>query len=231
MHPYLLIVAAAIFLGIAVWFKLYGKVKGEQAWLFFIWLVASAATALFSALSWWIGDITISRSFQAAALGFMVTGFFSIFLFARSFDHKLDFTVLFWSVPYQFYLAGIIMNHEIIHVREGGMWVLGRSMPVVWAGSIAMLFYMALAIVYIARLYLTLRRESRKKEVWRVRIILVALVILFAANILGDAFPTGSWVLRNIPLVAIGDLAGSLLLVFAFIGVREDGGEEVPEEI
>ena len=228
MRPYLLIAAAAVFLGIAVWFRLSGKLRGEPAWWFFVWLVATAFTAAFTGISWWIGDRTISLSFQVVAGACLVTAAFVVFLFAHSFGHRADFTILLWSLPYQFALAGIIVNRDRMHVREGDMWVLNRNCPFVWVGYAILLLYAALAIAYILVLHRALRREGRRREARHLKTVLAAFVILVVASVAGDALVAGSWVAENIPVLEVGALLGAVVLLFAFLGPRtgEDGETE-----
>lgn len=220
MGPYLLLATAAVLAGIALWFRSRGRMKGETGIWFLVWLLTGALSAVFSAVSWWVEDRTISLSFYQANSAMLLGSVFFVFLFARSFGRNTDYTVFFWSLPMQLAAAAVLVNGGNMFRREGNLWILDHASPAAWIDAAALLFYSLLAIYYIAVLLRALREESRIWESQRLLIILAALLILFYANVLGGILGARSWWEARIPLVELANLAGALVLAWGVAGRR-----------
>ncbi|MBC7253717.1 MAG: hypothetical protein H5T72_07095 [Actinobacteria bacterium] len=218
MSPVLLIAAALVLGGIAVWFHYRSGVKGETGLWFLLWLLGAALSALFSAVSWWVGDRTVSLSFYQATLVLMAASSFSVFLFARSFSRSVDYRAYFWSLPLQLAAAAVLANGETMLCRQSRIWVLDQSSPAAWIEAATLVLYSLLAIYYISVLVWELRREGRSVEAERMGVILAALLILFYANVMGGILGARKWWEGRVPLVELADLAAALVLAWGVAG-------------
>jgi hypothetical protein len=216
LGPYLALATALVLLGIAIWMWEAGHNYDEPARLLLVWLVFSAATALVAAAGMWIGDATVSLSFTAVARILFLVVTFLLFLFARSFSARADYTVLFWSVPLQFGIAVIMVNWQSMFERSTGIWVMRAWNTAATCAMAVGWFYGILSLIYAVILYLTLRREGRGTEKKRTLMMVAAMAVLFVA---GAA--------RNIPsavtsyatsAVYLGYLLGLLMLLWALRG-------------
>ncbi|MEW6552811.1 MAG: hypothetical protein AB1384_00800 [Actinomycetota bacterium] len=216
MSPYLALATSLVLLGIAIWIWEAGHDYDEPARLLLVWLVFSAATAMFAAAGMWIGDATVSLSFTAVARILFLVVTFLLFLFARSFSARADYTVLFWSVPLQFGMAVIMVNWQSMFESNADIWVMRTWNPAAMCVMAVGWFYGILSLVYAVILYLTLRREGRDKEKSRTLMMIAAMAVLFVA---GAA--------RNVPSAAtsyatsavyLGYLLGLLMLLWALRG-------------
>lgn len=120
MGPYIMLATALVLLGMAAWLWELGEARGEPARLLLVWIAFSAVTALIAAAGMWIEDASMGQSFTAASRTYYMIAAFILFLFARSFSVGIDFTVLYWSVPLQLGLAGIIINWQSMFELRGG---------------------------------------------------------------------------------------------------------------
>ncbi len=123
MSPILRLFVAALFCAMAAWFKRYRFDRGEPARWFFVMLVVFAVSMALSAISWWIKDDTISKSFWIAYWVALSCSAFLVFGFARSFGSKADFMLLFWAIPLMFDIALIIVGNNYLMERSGSTWV------------------------------------------------------------------------------------------------------------
>ena len=214
LAPYILVVSAAVMLGLAFWIGGAGRARGELARYLVAWLALSVAASLIMAASMWVGDETVSLSFAAAARSLVMIAVFVVFVFTRSFSRASDYTLFFWSVPLQLGLAVNILNWERIYRVEHGAWVLNLGDSLAVAAVLVEWFYSILAVFYAALLYLTLRREGRAEESRRTLAMTVALLVLLAA---GSVRGVASGIFgRAVNAGYAGYLAGVLLLVWAF---------------
>lgn len=228
MSPYVLTATALVLAGMVAWLWQRGETRGEPARLFIAWLSISAITALMAAAAYWVEDAKASLSLTAAARMYSMVIVFLLFLFARSFSSPADFTVFFLSVPLQFGMAVVIFNWQQMFSQRGGVWVLDVGNPFAVAAVAVNLLYASLALVYVTVLYLTLRREGRERERSQTLIMLVAIVVLLAANLLRGSIGGASG--YAVAIGDLGNLAGALLLLWAFRGpwqLRPQRGSEV----
>lgn len=234
MSPYLLLLTSVILWGIALWFRLKSGIRGEPGAWFFAWLMIAGCSAVFAAAQWWIGDREISLSFFTASHILLVGCVFVLFLFARSFSRSLDYTVFFWSVPLQYAVAQLIVNKEVMFLPSGKTWIFDMGNPFSIVNLLVVLFYVALVFYHLVVVYLTLRKEGRKEESKVMRLIILALLILFLVNVVGDQVNAALG--YSIGLTNLGNVVGAGLLVYAFGprgGGRKKGGsgmEEDPED-
>ncbi len=215
MGPYLLLLTAAVLTGVAAWFHRHAGKRGEIGLWFLVWVIAGALSAVFSAVSWWLRDLTISLSFRQMAMVLTLMSSFFVFLFARSFARNSDHTLFFWSLPLQFAAAAVLINGDKAFSHNGNTWVLEIRSPPVLVNAAAMLFYAVLALFHILALLQVLRREGREREGRRVSIVLAALLFLLCANVLGDVLGARNWFGSRIPLVELAWLVGALILARA----------------
>ncbi|MDI6874845.1 MAG: hypothetical protein QME84_11275 [Actinomycetota bacterium] len=225
VSPILLLATASVLAGIALWFRFRSGVRGEIGLWFLLWLLAAALSAVFSAVSWWVGDRTVSLSFFQATSVLMVASAFFVFLFARSFGRNVDYRAYFWSLPLQLAAAAALANGHSMFSRRSRAWVLDNSSPAAWIVAAALLIYSLLAIYYIAVLLRELRREGHGEEAQRMGVILAALLILFYANVLGGILGARGWWEARVPLVELADLAGALVLAWGVAGRRWNRSE------
>lgn len=228
MGPYLLLITAAVLAGVAAWFSGRAGTRSEIGLWFLVWVIAGALSAVFSAVSWWIQDLTISLSFRQTAMVLTLASSFFVFLFARSFARNTDHTVFFWSLPLQFAAAAVLVNGEKAFSHNGNVWVLEVRSPPVLVNAAAMLFYAVLAVFHIVALLQVLRREGREREGKRVSAVLAALLFLLCANVLGDVLGARNWFGSRVPLVELAWLVGALVLARA-VAVRTGQRTEVME--
>ncbi len=228
VSPVLLLAAASVFLGIALWFRLRSGVRGETGVWFLLWLLAAALSAVFSAVSWWVGDPAVSRSFFQATSVLMVASSFFVFLFARSFAKGVDYRAYFWSLPLQLAAAAVLVNGEDMLCRRSRVWVPDNSSPATWILSGVLVLYSLLAVFSISTLLRELHREGRGVEAERTAVILAALLVLFYANLMGGILGAREWWEARVPLVELAYLAGALVLAWG-VGKRRGGKDRLPE--
>lgn len=226
MNPYLLLATAAVLVGIAVWYRSRGGARGETGNWFLLWLLAGAFATVFSSVSWWVRDNTISLSFYQVNSVFAAASAFFVFAFARSFSRSVDYVLFFWSIPLQFTVAAILLNGIDMFRREARLWVFNEGSPAMWINAGALILYAALSIAYIVLLLRDLRREGRSREEQRVKVVLAALLILFYAEVMEGVLGARSWFGAHVPLVEICELAGALVLAGAVAGRRWSGARE-----
>ncbi|MGQ9757355.1 MAG: hypothetical protein ACUVRX_04265 [Actinomycetota bacterium] len=225
VSPFLLLAAALVLLGIALWFRYRSGVKGETTLWFLLWLLTAALSAVFSAASFWVKDRMVSLSFFQATLVLVVLSSFFVFLFARSFGRSVDYRAYFWSLPLQLAAAAVLANGETMLCRKNRIWVIDNSSSASWLVAAVLVFYSLLAIYYIFVLIWELRREGLGPEAERMSVILAALLILFYANVMGGILGARKWFEGYIPLVELADLAAALVLALGVAGrLRSRGG-------
>jgi len=216
LGPYIMLATALVLLGMAAWLWELGEARGEPARLLLVWIAFSAVTALIAAAGMWIEDASMGQSFTAASRTYYMIAAFILFLFARSFSVGIDFTVLYWSVPLQLGLAGIIINWQSMFELRGGAWVLDLENPAAILIMAVTLLYDLLALIYAVILYLTLRREGRQKEKGRSGTMVAAVCLLFLASATGSVVGGESGYVAG--AVFLFYIAGVLLLIWAFRG-------------
>jgi len=229
VSPVLLLAAALVLAGIALWFRFRSGVRGETGLWFLLWLVAAALSVVFSAVSWWVEDRTVSHSFCQAATVLMTASSFFVFLFARSFGRGVDYKAYFWSLPLQLAAAAVLANGNAMFSRHSRAWVLERSSPASWIVAAVLVLYSLLAVYHIAGILRELHREGREREAQRMGIILAALLILFYANVMGGILGAREWWGARIPLVELTYLIGALVLAKGMAGKRWGGRESAGE--
>jgi hypothetical protein len=216
LSPYLRMFMAALFFAMALWFRRYRFDRGEPARWFFAMLVAFALSLALSAISWWIQDDTISKSFWIAYWVALSCSAFLVFGFARSFGSKADFKLLFWSIPLLFDIALIIVGNNYLVERNGSTWVpriQNNVYYVHWAINGA---YAVLSIYYCIMAYVALRTHDQKEEEIHFRYVLAGLLVIFVSQL--AAGPIRAALNPGNPITEIGTLLGALLLL---IGVVE----------
>ena len=229
MNPYLLLATAVVLVGIAIWYRSRSGARGETGSWFLLWLLSGAFATVFSSVSWWTGDNTISLSFYQVNSVFAVAGAFFVFAFARSFSRGVDYALFFWSLPMHLAVAAILVNGGNMFRREGSLWVFNGASPATWINAGALMLYAALSIAYIVLLLKDLRREGKGREEQRVKVVLAALLILFYAEAMEGVLGARSWFGAHVPLVEITELAGALVLAGAVAGRRWSGAREAQE--
>lgn len=224
MNPILLLLVAAVLGGIAVWFRSNISGRGETDSLFMAWLITGSLAALCAAVSFWIPDTAISLSFFVAYRVLISFTVFVLFVFARSFSHRPDYTLLFWSLPLMFDVAQIIVNGGNMLREAGNSYVLDLGNPFTVAHVTIFAFYMVLSVYYLFVLYLELKRVGRERERRQVLFFFSALLIMLSMMVLETLIR--SWLEVNILLGGIGVIAGAVLMVQAlrghFLGEAEE---------
>jgi hypothetical protein len=216
LSPYILLATALVLLGVAIWLWEAGFTVDEPARILLVWLVFSAVTSLIAAVGMWIGDKTVSLSFMTVArILFIVIAFF-LFLFARSFSVRADYTVLFWSVPLQFGMAVLMVNWQHVFERSADSWIMRIESPAAICVIGVGWFYGILALAYTVILYLTLRREGREKEKNRTLLMIAAMTVLFASSVVRSVVSGVAG--YAISAAYLGYLAGLLMLLWAIRG-------------
>jgi hypothetical protein len=213
-----MVATALVLLGIVAWLWQYKETRGEPARFLLSWLVLVALSALAGAAGMWIGDASVSQSFAAAERLFLMGAVFLLFLFARSFSEAAGFALLYWSIPLQLGTAVIVWNWQSLFVLSGGSWVMDMGEPAALLTVAVNWFYGVMAFVYAAILYLTLRREGRGRESGRTLIMVSGIVVLFVASGLQGSISGAAG--YAVSIAYLGQLAGVLLLVWAFRGPR-----------
>ena len=216
MSPILRVVIAVLFGGMAAWFLRYRFDRGEPAHWFFTWLVTAAAAGAFSAVSWWVGDETISRSFWIVHAMSLSLGVFLIFGFTRSFGSKVDYTLLLWSLPLMFDLAVIIVDSQFLYRRSGDTWVPRADNAFFYVHLALNIFYIIMSLYYCFMVYAALRSQEQKEEAVRFRYIFAGLLVIFVSVSVADQLR--GTMNPAIPIAEIGSLLGAALLL---IGVVE----------
>jgi hypothetical protein len=216
LSPFIRVFIAALFCAMAVWFKRYRFERGEPARWFFLMLIAFALSLALSAISWWIRDDTISKSFWIACWVALSCSAFLLFGFARSFGSKADFTLLFWSIPLLFDIALIIIGNNVLMERVGSTWVPRAERNVYylhWAINGA---YAVLSVYYCIMAYLALKSHDQREETAHFRYVLAGLLVIIISQL--AAGPLRAALNPGNPISEIGTLLGTVLLL---IGVVE----------
>ena len=173
-------------------------------------LIAAAVSVLLSALSWWIGDETISRSFWIAHLMALSLSIFLVFGFTRSFNSKTDFTLLFWSLPFMLDMAIIIVDSQYLFERSGNSWIPRGDNAFVYLHIGIAVFYAAISLYYGFMVYNALKLHDQREKSIRFRYILAGLLVIFAAQVV--AAPIRAVLTTTSPVAEGGTLIGALLL-------------------
>jgi hypothetical protein len=209
---------AALFLGMAAWFRRHRYDGGEPAYWFFAMLIAFSASLAFSAVSWWTGGDTVSRSFWMACWVALSCSAFLVFAFTRSFSSKLDFKLFFWAVPLMFAIALVLAGSDQLLERSGRAWVPRTEQGayyIYWAISGA---YAVLSVYYSVMVYTTLRSHGQREEAGQFRFVLAGILIIIAFQI--AAGPLRAALNPGNPISELGTLLGALILM---IGIVEPG--------
>lgn len=218
MSPALRMLTAVVSCAMAAWFKRYRFNRGEPALWFFAMLTTFALSMALSAVSWWVGDEAISKSFWIAYWIALSGSAFLVFCFARSFGPKADIGLLFWSIPLMFDVALIVVAERHIFERSGGTWVpvLASSAYIVhWSINAA---YAVLSVYFCFIAYLALKSHGQREELVHFRFVLYGLVIIFisqlAAGLLRASLSPWN------PIAELGTLAGAVLLLVGVVEPR-----------
>jgi hypothetical protein len=214
--PVLRALMAVLFGGTAVWFMRYRYDRKEQSVWFFMWLTASAASFAFSAMSWWVRDMTISEDLWIASFVCLTFSVFLIFGFARSFSVEARFTLLFWALPLMLDIAIVVVGSQAIFRRDGNSWIPKGYTSVFYLQIALNSFYALLAVYYIVVLYIALKPHAQKQEFDNVRFIMAGLLItLFSISV-------GGWLRTSISpdvaLTELGTIIGTLLILRGIVG-------------
>lgn len=215
MSPIFRMLLAVLLGGMAVWFIRSRPHRGEPAQWFFALLVAAALSGVLSAVSWWIPDETISRSFWIAYWISLSLTVFLVFCFTRSFGSKADFTLLFWSIPIMLDLAIIIIDNAFLFERSGNTWAATADNAFVYLHIAIIVFYAGMSIYYCFMVYRALKSHDQKEESARFRYILAGLLVIFVSQLI--AGPFRSLFKPGNPINEIGTLIGTLLLLLGIV--------------
>jgi hypothetical protein len=216
LSPVLRMILAVILCAMAAWFKRYRFDRGEPAHWFFALMIVFALSLGLSAISWWIRNDAISKSFWIAYWLALSGSSFLVFCFSRSFGPKADFKLLFFSIPLMFNLALVIVNETYLLERSGSTWVpqTGNAVYFVYWGINAV--YAVLSVYYCVVAYVALRSHGQKEETANFRYVLYGLVVIIISQL--AAGPLRAALNPGNPVSEIGTLAGMLLLL---VGVME----------
>ena len=225
MNPILLVIIAAVLLGIAIWFRYYVAKGGESAILFQGWLVSGALAAASAAASFWIKDPTISRSFYIGYRTLLSITIFILFVFARSFSRKADYTLLFWSVPLMFDIAQVIVNGDEMFRVMGNSYVPDFANPFSVIHVTISVFYTLMALYYLVMLYTDLRKAGKSRQMRQVLLLTAAFAIMLFLMLLESLIR--SWLEVNIPIGGAGLIVGAIIMVQALRGPFMENAEEI----
>jgi hypothetical protein len=224
LNPILLIIVTAVLLGIAVWFRYYVSSGGESASLFQAWLITGALAAVCAAVSFWIKDPSISRSFYMGYRILLSITVFILFVFARSFSHKADYTLFFWSVPLMFDIAQVIVNGEEMYKVMGNSYVPDFANPFSIISMTVIFFYTLMALYYLVMLYIDLGKVGKSRQMRQVLLFIAAFAMMLFFMLLESQIR--SWLDINIPIGGIGIIVGAVIIVLALRGpFLESAGE------
>lgn len=224
MNPVSLLLIAAILVGIALWFNSRVSVGRESSRWFLCWLITGSLSALCGAASWWITDPTISTSFFLAYRALLSITLFFLFLFARSFSAKTDFTIFFWSLPLQLDIALIIVNNEALLQELGGSYVLDFNNAFAAIHLSVFLFYSLFTIFYFLMVYRDLRRAEKARELRQVKLFIAALAMMIPFMVLEAQIRF--WLEINIPVGGVGIIIGAFIIVLALRGATLEAARE-----
>ncbi|MDY6795274.1 MAG: hypothetical protein SWK76_08350 [Actinomycetota bacterium] len=224
MNPILLPIVAAVLLGIALWFRYYVATGGESSRWFLYWLIAGSMSALCGAVSYWTVDPSISTSFFIAYRALLSITVFLLFLFARSFSLKTDYTILFCSLPLQFDIALLVVINSGLLKKQGNSYVMNfnNAFAVIHISIFA--FYALLTIYYFVMVYLDLRKAGKTREMKQVMLFILALVLMIFFMMMEAQIR--SWLKVDIPIGGIGIILGAFIIVMA---LRETADEATGE--
>jgi hypothetical protein len=224
LNPILLVIIAAVVLGIAIWFRYYVSSGGESANLFQAWLISGALAAACAAASFWIKDPTISRSFYMGYRILLSISIFIQFAFARSFSRKADYTLFFWSVPLMFEIAQVIVNGDEMYRVMGNSYVPDFANPFSVIQITIAVFYTLMALYYLVMLYIDLGKAGKSRQMRQVLLFIAAFATMLFFMLLESQ--TRSWLDVNIPIGGIGIIVGAVIIVLALRGpFMESAGE------
>ena len=225
MNPILLIIIPAVLLGIAIWFRYYISSGGESASLFQAWLISGALAGACAAASFWIEDPSISRSFYMGYRILLSITVFILFVFARSFSRKADYTLFFWSVPLMFSMAQVIVNGDDMYKVMGNSYVPDFSNPFSVIALAIFLFYTLMALYYLVMLYMDLGKARKSRQMRQVLLFIAAFAIMLFFMILESQIR--SWLDVDIPIGGIGIIVGAVIIVLALRRPFMESAEEI----
>lgn len=210
MNPFFRLLLAALIGGMAAWFMRSRSDRGEPGWWFLALLLTASLSALLSAISWWIGDETISRSFWMAHWITLSLSICLVFCFTRSFNSKPDLTLLFWSLPFMLDLALIIIDGQYLFERSGNTWMPQGDNAFVYLHIGISAFYAAISLYNCVMVYNALKLHDEKEKSMRFRYILAGLLVIFAAQVV--VAPLRAVTTSASPVAEGGTFIGGLLL-------------------
>lgn len=218
MIPVLRVIMALLFGSAAAWFVRYRYDRKEASAWFVMWLIATAASDAFFAVSYWVADESISMTFWVASFVSLSLGIFFIFAFARSFSLEATYALFFWSLPLMFGVSLSIVGSEALFLRSGRAWI-----PKGWSAAFVIqvaviAFYVLLALYYAVVLYLDLRAHSGKQELSRFGFIFLGVALIFLS------ISVGGWLKMDIdpeiPFLEVGTLVGAILVLRGIVRPR-----------
>jgi len=213
LNPILLVIIAAVLMGIAIWFRYYISSGGESANLFQAWLISGALAAACAAASFWIKDPAISRSFYMGYRILLSIAIFILFAFSRSFSRKADYALFFWSVPLMFDIAQVIVNGDEMYRVMGNSYVPDFANPFSVIHITIFLFYALMALYYLVMLYIDLGKAGKSRQMRQVLLFIAAFTTMLFFMLLESQIR--SWLEVNIPIGGIGIIAGAVIIVLA----------------
>ena len=184
--PALLLVNAALFLGLLVWVIAARRLRGEVWWWFAAWLGLASLHNLVMGISAVMSPGTASLDLWRGAQALLAVEAVFLLLFARSFGREPGFVQLLWSAPAALCVALVVYFPTRLITRTGHIYTVSTGNIEWLLFLILIVFYVLEGVIYLAALYGLLHRSSPGESERGAALLILAFLIFLVSFVLSQ---------------------------------------------